>query len=245
MNLTEKLRSSYAPGVPYHVDSEDLTMVDFLMGPAERYPDRAAIDFMSRQTKYSTLAQQVRQAATVLTEAGVREGDRVALIMPNCPQHIVAIFAVSLLGGVVVEHNPLAPAKELEEQFERHQSRVVVAWNNSVEKLDFLPQSATIFGVDLAEELPGKTRMLLRIPLPAVQKRRQLLGAKVPPHVQSWDQEVRSAEPWMGSSLAKLDEPAIMLHTGGTTGSPKTVVLTHRNIASNVVQSAAWVPTLH
>lgn len=245
MDLTEKLRSSYAPGVPYYVDSGDLTLVDILFGPSERYPDRPAIDFMSRQTTYASLAQQVRQAATVLTEAGVREGDRVALVMPNCPQHIVALFAVSLLGGVVVEHNPLAPQKELKEQFDRHGAEVVVAWNNSVEKLDFLPKSATVFAVDLAEALPAKTRMLLRIPLPSIQKRRKLLGTKVPSHAYSWDEAVKSAQPWMGDSKAKLDEPAILLHTGGTTGSPKAVVLTHRNIAANVVQSVAWVEPLH
>lgn len=245
MELTERLREEYAPGVPYHVDSGDLTVSDFLFGTAERYPTRAAIDFMSRQTTYEELASQVRQAATVLKEAGVQKNDRVALVLPNCPQHIVALFATALVGAVAIEHNPLAPEKELEEQFARHGAKVVIAWQNSVEKLSFLPHSTKMFGVDLAAALPAKTQALLRLPLPAARKRRALLGVKVPSHVESWENAVRSAVPWRGQCPAGVDDPAIMLHTGGTTGSPKAVVLTHKNIASNVVQSVAWVAPLH
>lgn len=245
MELTEKLREEYAPGVPYRVDSGDLTVSDFLFGTARRYPKRAAIDFMSRQTTYEELASQVRQAAMVLKEAGVGKNDRVALVLPNCPQHIVALFATALVGAVAIEHNPLAPEKELEEQFSRHGAKVVVAWQNSVAKLSFLPRSTKIFGVDLAAALPAKTQALLRLPLPAIRKRRSMLGVKVPSQVESWENSVRSAVPWEGECPAGAEDPAIMLHTGGTTGSPKAVVLTHKNVASNVVQSVAWVAPLH
>lgn len=245
MSLTDELRAHYAPGVPAYTDSEDQRISDFLLGAARRYPSRVALDFMSQQTTYAELEKEVRQAASVLLKAGVQKHDRVGLIMPNCPQHIVALFAVALIGAVTVEHNPLAPEKELKEEFDRHGAQFVIAWENSVEKLSFLPVSTVVFGVNLAYGLSRTTRLLLRLPIPAVKKRKRLLGGPVPSHVRSWDRSVRSAEPWGGDSVAQPDDPAVLMHTGGTTGSPKAVVLTHRNLASNVVQSVAWVPPLH
>lgn len=245
MSLTEKLRSSYAPGVPFHVDSGDQRISDFLLDAAAHYPERAAIDFMNRQTTYRELESQVRSAVTVLKDVGVKEGDRVALIMPNCPQHVVAVFAVALLGAASVEHNPLAPERELEEQFERHGAKFVIAWENTVEKLSFLDASTTILAIDLAHGLSRTTRFLLTLPVPALRKRRAMLGSRVPSHVLDWDQLVRRAKPWLGDSTASPEDPAVLMHTGGTTGSPKAVVLTHKNLASNVVQSVAWVPPLY
>ena len=245
MSLTDRLRKSYAPGVPFHTDSFDQRTSDLLLDAAARYPNRVAIDFLSRQTTYSELETQVRQAATVLLGAGVKRGDRVALVLPNCPQHIVALFAISLIGGVAVEHNPLAPSDEIRHEFERHQAQVVIAWENSVEKLSFLERRVRIFGVNLAHALSFTSQALLQLPIGSIRKRKKMLGAKVPSEVRSWDKYVRGAKVWTGDSVVHADEPAIMIHTGGTTGVPKAVVLTHKNICSNVAQSAAWVPELH
>ncbi len=245
MSLTEELRSAYAPGVPYHIDAGDLMVADMLMGSAKRYPTRVALDFLSEQTTYAELAEKVRRAATALRDAGVLPGDRVALVMPNCPQHIVALFATALIGGIVVEHNPLAPAAELEQEYARHKAKVSVAWEVSVEKLGFLGPDHKIFGVDLADDLSRTSRLLLKLPLPAVRKKKRALGAKTPRSVTSWDKAVRSSAPWTGKHAGDPDDTALLIHTGGTTGTPKAVALSHRNLASNVTQSIAWVAPLH
>lgn len=245
MNLTEQLRKQYAPGVPYFVDSGDTLISDLLFDSASRYPDRAAIDFLGQQTTYRDLATQVRQAATVLRNNGVKEGDYIALIMPNCPQHAVALFAIALVGAVAIEHNPLAPSDELKQEFARHQAKTVIAWENAVEKISFVASDTRIFGVNLAYALSRTTRVLLRLPIKSVQEKRRILGAPVPDHVASWDREVREADPWLGDAMVHADAPVVMLHTSGTTGVPKAAVLTHRNLASNVVMACAWVPPLH
>lgn len=245
MNLTEKLRAQYAPGVPYQISAGELTIIDLLVDSARLYPHVIALDFLSQQTTYRDLLTQVRQAATVLRKAGVKAGDRVGIIMPNCPQHVVAIFAVAYLGAVSVEHNPLAPEEELKSEFERHKARTVIAWENAIEKLAFLESDTQIFGVNLAYALSRATRLLLRLPLKSVREKKRMLGAPVPDHVRSWDKVVREAKPWQGEPVAQPDDDAVMLHTGGTTGLPKAVPLTHRNLTSNVTQSVAWVPPLH
>lgn len=245
MNLTAKLRKKYAPGVPYEIPITDELLHDMLFGSAQRYPDRAALDFMSKSVSYRELAEQVRKAASVLARAGVRAGDRVAMVMPSCPQHVVAAFATSLLGAIIVEHNPLAPEEELRHEFSRHGARVVVAWENAIERLGFLGEDTVLFGVDLADDLPKMSQALLRVPLPSVRRKRELLGAKTPQHVQRWHSAVRDAPRWMKKSPALAEDPVLLIHTGGTTGVPKAVALTHRNIVSNASQSAAWVPEMY
>ena len=245
MSLTDRLRKAYAPGVPYYTDSYDKRTTDLLLDTAARYPNRVAIDFLNQKTTYAELEKLVRQAATILRGTGVRRGDPVALVMPNCPQHIVALFAINLIGGVAVEHNPMAPEGELNPEFSRHKSKVVVAWENSIAKLSFLERDVRIFGVNLAQELSPASQMLLHLPIKSIRARKKMLGAKVPPEVRSWDKQVRGAIAWEGDSIVRADEPAVMIHTGGTTGTPKAVVLTHKNLCSNVEQSVAWVPNLH
>lgn len=245
MSLTDELRTEYAPGVPYRTDSGDRRLIDLLFDSAKLYPKRVALDFLAQQTSYEDLVQQVFKAATVLSEAGVKPGDRVALVMPNCPQHIVALFATTLIGGIVVEHNPLAPAEELRHEFERHGANVVVAWEKAITNMDFLDASKRVYGVNLAHDLSATSRALLKIPLKSIRERKNQLGAKVPKTVVSWNKTVSNAKPWNGTCPSTADQIALLIHTGGTTGVPKAVALTHKNLCSNVYQSVAWVPPLH
>jgi len=119
MELTSSLRALYAPGVAYEIATPDRTIPDMVAEVAARYPSRAAIDFFARPLTYSQLVADMRRCAGALRQAGVRPGDRVALVIPNCPQHAVAVLGTMLLGAIVVEHNPLAPAEELRGEYGR------------------------------------------------------------------------------------------------------------------------------
>jgi len=158
MDLTTKLRELYAPGVAYEIAAPAQPIPEMVLEVASRYPRRAAIDFFARQLTYEELTQEMRLAAGALHQAGVRPGDRVALVMPNCPQHAVAVLGTMLLGAVVVEHNPLAPAGELEGEYERHGARVTIAWSKSLDKLTFLGRGHTTFCMDQTTALPPASR---------------------------------------------------------------------------------------
>ena len=103
MDLTSQLRGLYAPGVAYEIATPERPIPEMVLEVASRYPERAAIDFFARQLTYAELAEDMRRAAGALHQAGVRPGDRVALVMPNCPQHAVAVLGTMLLGAVVVD----------------------------------------------------------------------------------------------------------------------------------------------
>lgn len=245
MDLTSQLRGLYAPGVAYEIATPERPIPEMVLEVASRYPERAAIDFFARQLTYTELAEDMRRAAGALHQAGVRPGDRVALVMPNCPQHAVAVLGTMLLGAVVVEHNPLAPSGELEGEYARHGARVTIAWSKSLDKLTFLGRGHTTFSMDLTTALPTASRLALKMPIKAAREKRDQLSSPRPGWARSWTRAMRSATPWQGSCPSAMDDVALLIHTGGTTGVPKAAALTHANLMANVEESIAWVPVLH
>ena len=198
MDLTSRLRALYAPGVAYEIATPTEPIPEMVLEVASRYPGRAAIDFFARQLTYAELAEQMRRCAGALHQAGVRPGDRVALVMPNCPQHAVAVLGTMLLGAIVVEHNPLAPSGELQGEYERHGARVTIAWSKTLEKLTFLGRGHTTFSMDLTTALPTASRMALKLPLKAARAKREQLASPRPAWARSWSRAMRAAAPWDG-----------------------------------------------
>ena len=257
-------RPRYQAGIPAVIEAPDAGLGELLETAAHFYPDRVAIDFLGATTTYRELLEASERAARLLHDAGVRRGDRVALIMPNCPQHVVAVYGALRLGAIVAEHNPLAPAEELRAQLERHGGRVVVAWEKGVD-LIVDPRSReagaagpeadsvdplggrTVFSVDLSAALPARLRAALRLPVARAREARDSMRApRLPASVRSWDREAARAEPIPASwPRPGGRDVAVLLHTGGTTGAPKAAMLTHTNLRANANQAIAWVPMLH
>lgn len=240
--------AGYAPGVPGRVDVPDVSLTTVLHDAIRAHPDRPALDWYGATTTYAELGRQVDAAAAALAAAGVGVGDRVALIMPSCPQAVVAFYAVLELGGVVVEQNPLSPRDELQRSFSDHGARVAVVWDKSADTvagLD-LAQELTLFTVDMSRALPLGKRLALRLPIRKARETRAAMTAR-PSAGRSWDDAVRPrrrAEPAPRPHVAAPTDVALLQYTGGTTGSPKAAMLTHRNLVANVAQSRAWVPDL-
>lgn len=233
------------PVTPLTVDPAPTTS-HLLAEAVERWPDRVALDFLGATTTYRELAAQVSQAAAALAGLGVSPGDRVGVVLPNCPQHVVVFYAAHALGATVAEHNPLAAPEEIRAQLDRHGSQVVVAWEHAVAAV--APggdtRGRTVMAVDLTAALPRRTRLLLRLPLRAARAQRDKLRASVPATVGSWDLTVAQAAPAPHTPGSSPDDVAVLLPTGGTTGTPKLVPLTHANLMANVAQGRQWVPGL-
>ena len=97
----------YPEWTPPHIDYNFDTLLDVYRHTLSNHPRRKALTFFGRSTSYAELDAKIRSVAAGLRALGVRKGDRVALLMPNCPQHVIAYWAVLHLGAVAVEHNPL------------------------------------------------------------------------------------------------------------------------------------------
>ena len=247
MDQSRLWHSQYAEGVPHEIDVTDESLCDLLDVAVRRFPDHVALDFFGATTTYRELGDQVSRAAQALTDRGVGRGDRVALVMPNCPQHVVAFYAALRLGAVVVEHNPLYTLEELLHQFLDHGATVAIAWDKVVPLLQQVERESalrTIIAIDLTSALPRKMRWMLRLPVAKARTARAAMTAPAPGAL-SWNALLSAATP------LPVDHPrpvstdlALLQYTGGTTGTPKGAMLTHRNLRSNAAQGRAWVPGL-
>jgi long-chain acyl-CoA synthetase len=239
--------AQYAPGVPADIEPTDDTLCDLLDDAVARFGGHVALDFYGRQTTYAELGDAVALAAGALRDLGVNEGDRVALVLPNCPQHVVAFYAVLRLGAVVVEHNPLYTTEELTTQFADHGARIAIAWDKTVPALSEVAGATdldVILAVNLTRALPLGKRFALRLPVAKARATRAAMTARVK-DTPSWDTSVARATPIpAGHPRPGADHIAALQYTGGTTGVPKGAMLTHRNLRANAAQGRAWVPGL-
>jgi len=240
--------SSYADGVPTEIDEQTQTLGAMLEASARRYRSRTALEFFGAETSYSELADGVARAAEGLRRLGVKKGDRVALVMPNCPQHVIAFYAVLRLGAIVVEHNPLYTARELRHQFEDHGAKVAVVWDKVHDTVSDFPADIRlthIISVDITRALPLSKRLALRLPIPKARRSRAALTARPAARkVFAWERLIDNRKISRRVPKPELGDTALLQYTSGTTGTPKGAILSHRNLRANAAQGRAWLPGL-
>jgi long-chain acyl-CoA synthetase len=238
--------ASYAEGVPQDLEPVSGSLVDIVEESAKDYPDAAALQFFGRETSYRSLHEQIERAAAGLRALGVRAGDPVAIVLPNCPQHIVAFYAILRLGAVVIEHNPLYTPRELRKQFEDHGAKHAIVWSKVVKTVQEFPADlavTSVISVDITRAMPFTTRLALRLPLSKAREARSALTDRVSGAI-AWEDVVGSEPLPATHPKPATDDLALIQYTSGTTGSPKGASLTHRNLLSNAAQSRAWVPSI-
>ncbi|WP_420370184.1 long-chain-fatty-acid--CoA ligase [Curtobacterium sp. L1-20] len=238
--------ASYAPGVPHDIEEPTGSLADIVEESARRFPKQVALEFFGRTTTYAELQEQIDRAANGLRKLGVTAGDRVAIVLPNCPQHVVAFYAVLRLGAIVVEHNPLYTPRELRHQFEDHGARVAVVWDKSVATLQDFPADVkldAIVSVDLTRAMPRATRVALALPVAKARESRAKLTTKVR-GTTKWDDLASSRKLSKRHPRPGTDDVALIQYTSGTTGVPKGAVLSHRNLLANATQARLWVPQI-
>ncbi|MCR2814430.1 long-chain-fatty-acid--CoA ligase [Microbacterium jiangjiandongii] len=237
---------SYAEGVPADLPPVSGSLVDIVAASARDYPDAPALQFFGRETTYRRLEEQIDRAAAALHARGVRAGDPVAIVLPNCPQHIVAFYAVLRLGAVVVEHNPLYTPRELRKQFADHGAKHAIVWSKVVATVQEFPADLVVpdlISVDVTEAMPLRLRLAMRLPIAKARESRAALTESVT-GVTPW-RRIVGHEPLPASHpRPTVDDLAIIQYTSGTTGTPKGAALTHRNLLANAAQAQAWVPSI-
>ncbi len=211
---------------------------------AKQYASHVATEFFGAKIRYGELWDQILRCATVLSGLGVGRGAKVAIMLPNCPQTIIAYYATMWLGGIVVMTNPMYVEREIEHQWEDSEAEFLVVLDHLFPKVEPVLSRTRIRKVlvtSLKEALPFPLSLLY--PLKA---RKDKLFTAVPygKDVLNLKQALKQATPTSATCPAELDDIALLQYTGGTTGLAKGVMLTHRNILANVVQLVAWIPDL-
>ncbi|MGP6172300.1 long-chain-fatty-acid--CoA ligase [Microbacterium sp. A204] len=240
--------TSYAEGVPPEIDAPTQTLPEMVAASIKSFGRRPALEFFGAITSYRQLGEQIERAAEGLRRLGVKKGDRVAVVLPNCPQHVIAFYAALRLGAIVVEHNPLYTARELRHQFEDHGARFAIVWDKSFDTVAGFPADLEIehvISVDITEALPFAKRLALRLPLKKARaSRAKLTAAPKTKNPLTWRKLIDHRRLSRRVAGPALDDTALLQYTSGTTGSPKGAILTHANLRANAMQGRAWVPGL-
>ncbi len=238
--------ANYAPNVPQEIPEQSGCLGDLVDTSAERHPSFVALEFFGATTTYRQLQHAIGRVAEGLRQLGVSKGDPVAIVLPNCPEHIVAFYAVLRLGAVVVEHNPLYTPRELRHQFEDHGARVAIVWDKVVSAVQEFPEDiavTSLISVDITRSMPIAMRLALSLPLKRARESRNALTAKTHGAI-SWSKLSVSMTIDSHHPRPESTDVAIIQYTSGTTGAPKGAVLTHANLLSNAAQARAWTPTI-
>ncbi|WP_339206531.1 long-chain fatty acid--CoA ligase [Paenibacillus sp. FSL K6-3182] len=227
----------------------DQSIVQFLINAANHHPNHPAVHFLGKILTYRELHENAVNLAHGLLSLGIAKGDRVAIMLPNCPQAVAAFYGVLLAGGVVVQTNPLYVERELEHQLADSGAVAVITVDLLYARLSRvrgkqpesgpLPQLKHAIITSIKDGLPFPKNLLyplkqrkegFRADIPygsfGVVSYKKLLAAK---HT-----DMRLPDSAKGSDLAALQ------YTGGTTGTPKGVMLTHRNLVANTIQISTW-----
>ncbi len=211
----------YPPGVPATLEYREIPVYQALDEVVERHPDLPALRFLGARLTFAHLADQVLRCARALADQGVRPGDRVALMLPNCPQYVVGYYGALRAGAIVVQVNPLSTPREL-----------TYLLNNA--------DAATIVVADTLAPVVAAARSQtpLRRVLVARLKGDADLGADVVP----FEPLVAGSPASPPSVTVRAGDVAVLQYTGGTTGVVKGAMLTHFNLVANVAQCRAFNP---
>ncbi|MGO1383498.1 MAG: long-chain-fatty-acid--CoA ligase [Arachnia sp.] len=233
----------YQPGVPTDIEPPTESLVGLYERSVNEAPELVATEFFGKTMTYARLGDQISRAAEGLRRLGVRSGDRVALVLPNCPQHVIAFYAVLRIGAVVVEHNPLYTERELRHMFEDHSATVAICWDVAVPKLQAMPDDisvAQIISVNLLDAFPATKRWALGLPLPKLRATKDKLTQ---PTVGTlpWKKFLNVAPINSTHPRPEVHDLAVIQYTSGTTGQPKGAMLSHSNLFSNARQGEAWM----
>ena len=215
--------------VPMHLEYFDGTMYDAVERIAIEHPKQIAFDFMGKSTTYEELIKDVKECAKALKTIGVREGDRVTIAMPNCPQAIYMFYAVNLVGGIANMIHPLSAEKEIEFYLNESESVTAITLDQFYHKFEKIRQNTKVVNIIIASVKDALSKPI-RAGYMLTEGRKVKKIPKDAPVIM-WKDFMRLSKACFYNYKVerRADAPAVILYSGGTTGTTKGIVLTNKN----------------
>lgn len=233
----------YPEEIPCQLTYPNDLIHHFLINTAAEFPDQTAIHFLGREFSFRYVNDAAEKLAGYLQEIGIEKGDRVAIMLPNTPQAVISFYGVLLAGGIVVQTNPLYTERELEYQMKDSGAKVIITLDILFPKAVKVKEYTNlqhIIVTAIKDFLPFPKNIIY----PFIQKKQYGIAVNVVHegqiHLLSeiFRQPKRTVIPYEQNPEKTI---ALIQYTGGTTGFPKGVMLTHKNLVVNTLMCTTWL----
>ena len=216
-------------GVPSTLEYFEGSMFEAVEKIAKEYPSGIAFDFMGRSTTYSKMIDEIRKCAKALKTIGVRGGDRVTIAMPNCPQAIYMFYAINLVGGVANMIHPLSAEKEIEFYLNESESVTAITLDQFYGKFESIRQNTKVVNIIIASVKDELSKPIRAGYMLTEGRKIQKIPQDAP--IIRWNDFMKLGKHcFYNYSVSRAaDDPAVILYSGGTTGTTKGIVLTNKN----------------
>ena len=232
----------YMGEVPMHLDYYEGSMFEAIETCAAKHPELVAFDFMGKSTSYKELVQQIHTCAKALKTIGVREGDRVTIAMPNCPQSIYLFYAVNLVGGIANMIHPLSAEKEIEFYLNESGSVTAITLDQFYHKFERVRKNTGVVNIIIASIADALAQPIKAGYMLTEARKIEKIPADAP--VIRWKDFLKLSKCcFYNYKVARgSNDPAVILYSGGTTGTTKGIVLTNKNFNALAQQVVATNP---
>lgn len=233
--------AAYPDGVRIHLEYPEQPLTAFLDASINRVPARKAIIYYGRPFTYGELGRAVNKLASALKGLGIGRGDRVAVMLPNCPQFVMAFYALLRLGAVVVPVNPLNSTREIWEQLGNAECRALICLDTQLYKVGEVCERADLdfcIFTGLYDYMPTVASYFFR--------RRKKSQGRLPEFrynerfLRFKNLVARGSEIIVQADVNPRDDIAVLQYSGGTSGVTKAAMLTHYNLTANLLQIREW-----
>jgi long-chain acyl-CoA synthetase len=235
----------YPEEIPKTLEYEEKPVQQYLTEAARMYPDKPALHFMGKEMSYREVYESALKLANYLKGIGVKKGDRVAIMLPNCPQGVISYYGILYAGAVVVQTNPLYTERELEYQMKDSGAKVIIALDLLYPRVAKIKNETDLEHINVTaikDYLPFPKNLIY----PFIQKKQSgiVVNVKHEGNQHLFQRIMAESSPAPEPAETELDfenDLALLQYTGGTTGKPKGVMLTHKNLIANATACDAWL----
>ncbi|MBM7660610.1 long-chain acyl-CoA synthetase [Bacillus mesophilus] len=234
---------NYPTEIPHSISYEGKTIHQFLEETAKEYPKKKALHFLGKELTFEQLYEQSLKLANYFKKIGLEKGDRVSIMLPNCPQAVIGYYATLLAGGIVVQTNPLYMERELEYQLNDSKAKIILCLDllyPRVRKVKSVTAIEHVIVTGIKDYLPFPKNLVY----PFIQKKEHGVVVKVEHqganHLLTKILATSKAE-YIQLNINPKEDLALLQYTGGTTGFPKGVMLTHENLVANTLMCSSWM----
>lgn len=219
----------YKEGVPAHLNYPKGTMVGYFLEAVARYPENIAIEYYGRTYTYRAFYEMIRDTAKSLKSQGVKEGDTIAICMPNIPEAILMFYAANMVGALVSLIHPLSAEKEIQNYINGSGATFLLSLDLVYDKVHNIVDNTCIKKIVIASA--GDSLKTIKKFLYKFKNRGTVPKIELTDDIMTWNEFINYGYDYQGeiACLKGANDPAVILYSGGTSGDPKGILLTNMN----------------